>query len=160
MVAELRTEAAPLPLLFEPDRPADLSTRKSVQNGGIRSQFALDFGARVQHAIALYIVAGVSRPDVARFLGMSERQTQAVVLGRAWPAYSKPVLRALDRMGISLSRGRWYGPRARHHEIVAASQSVMRRAIDALEGAPIPLYDRDKLVSDLYLLTVAGEVER
>lgn len=150
-------ETAPLPLLFEPDRPNELSTRNSVQNGGIRSEFALDFGARVQHAIAMYIVGGMPRPGVARFLGMSERQTQAVVLGRAWPAYSQPVLRALARMGISLSRGRWYGPRARHHEIIAASHSVMRRAIDAIEVPDMPLYDRDKLVSDLYLLTVAAE---
>lgn len=157
MVAQLKPESAPLSLLFGPDRSGFSETQKMRYLRRFLTEEGLDFGARVQHAIAMYILAGSSRSEVARFLGMSERQTQDVILGRAWEPYSRPILRALAGLGITLRRGRWYGPRARHDEIIAASQAVMRRAIEALEGPEIPLYDRDRLLADLRLLTVAAE---
>lgn len=77
--------------------------------------------------------------------------------GEAWGTYARPVLAALRRLGIRTTRGERVDGGSRQAEIIAASQAVMRRAIDAIEVPDMPLYDRDRLVSDLYLLTVAAE---
>lgn len=166
MVAELRDETAPLPLIFEPDRPEPHGraqgwrrTRyesQSDESGLFRNHADDEFGARVQHAIAMYVFGAGRRAAIASRLGVSETSFQYMARGAMWGSYGRPVLRALRRLGITPGRGDWQGG-IRPREIIAANQSVMRRALDALEGAPATPSERSHLITDLYLLTIASK---
>lgn len=167
MVAELRSESTSLPLLFPPDKPephgrcqgwrrTQYESARADASGLYRDHAADEYGARVQHAIVRYVFGQVRRSVIANEFTISETNVGYYLRGAIWGAYGRPVLRALRRLGITPGRGDWKGGE-RQREIIAANQSVMRRAIDALEGPPIGPDARDKLLADLYLLTVAAE---
>lgn len=110
MVAELKpVEATPLPLLMEPDRPAQIDHWtvgwRRVKGEIARFHLHDEQGAIVQHVIVRYLVHGIPRQQIASEVCFSERQVQAWIGGRAWGAYGGPVRRALASLGISMGKG-------------------------------------------------------
>lgn len=168
MVAEYRQEPAPLPLLFEPDRPEAHGRaergwsrteriRNRIRSVGLHRRHEHDpYGAQIQHAIARYVLGGERRSALAAELSVSETHFQYMLRGATWGAYTRPVLRALRRLGITTGRGDWKIGARRAREIVAAQRSVMLRAIQAVDGAPPTPAERERLLADLYLLTIAS----
>lgn len=158
MVANpIARETAALPLLLEPDEPAEGERamhgwRREHDGQPIRDHADDPFGAEVQWAIARNVLLGTPRKVLARGLGVSERGAQGYLSGDNWRAYARPVLRALQRLGIGSGRGRWHEDSLRPREILAASRPLMARAADVLAGAPIAVEERDQLVADLRLL--------
>ena len=113
------------------------------------------WGLVVQRTIARYYLTRATRAELAVEIHVSERIVQSYIRAETWGAYGRPVLRALERLGIGRRRGDWWDPEGRGGEIIRAQRAVMRRAIDCLEGAP-PTPDRvEAVVADLHLLTVA-----
>jgi hypothetical protein len=171
MVAAVAPHIDTLPLLYEPDRP---NPHGRAQHGWSRTRRIANriehvelhrqhrddwFGAQVQHAIVRYVLGMASRKTLAAELGMSERQVQDYLLGRAWESYGCPVIRALKHLGISTGRGDWQDGGRRAKEVVEASRDVMRRSIDAIEVPSLSPEERERLLSDLYLLTVSMEAD-
>lgn len=159
MIAELATTA--LPLLLEPDEPPPNAVRWPGWRLGGVSSFELftrapeddEQGALVQWAIVRYVTTETSRGTLAREYGMAERGLQGYLSGETWWPYGRPVLRALERLGIGTGRGRWARSAARPEEIVAASRLVMERAIAVLQGETQTSEEREELLADLRLLT-------
>lgn len=172
MVAELRDESVrSLPLLFEPDPPTEDQQARvgwvRVLHGSkwkgtieLERRHADDAqGAAIQHAVARFILGNVQRRQLAAELIVCETQVKFYVHGQAWTAYTRPVLRAIERLGITLGRGDWTGTgQRRPREILAASGRLMALAADALEGRPLDTDEREGLVADLRLLA-AGLVD-
>jgi hypothetical protein len=132
----------------------------SASESGWTRRFQDDeIGAQIQIAVVRYYLTNYTRVDVARDLCISERQAQAYVNGRAWSAYTRPVLAALRRLGISEQRGSWrstgVGPRPR--EVVRAQADVLRRCRDLLGGAHYTPLAIDELQADLRLLSLVDE---
>jgi hypothetical protein len=169
MVANPKPAAASPALLYEPDRPRPggraehgWSHTRRIANRIEHVDLHRDprddyFGAQLQHAIVRYVLGKASRAALAAELGMSERQVQAYLTGRAWEPYTQPVIRALRRLGISIGRGDWKRGGRRPKEVVEASRGVMRRAISALEGPSLGPEERDQLLADLWLLTACED---
>lgn len=107
MVAELRIEAATLPLLLEPDQPTGRRTRGTGwrRKGGLLIRNYLDDaeGALVQHVIVRYYVHGYARSEISREIQYSTRHTQSWISGSAHANYAQPVRRALSDIGLDLS---------------------------------------------------------
>jgi hypothetical protein len=153
-----QTDAPALPLLIEPTEKPPVGT--TPRGGGpgwrrvrVTRQFrgmdyiGYDFernhdhdqyGAQVQHMIALYCLGGVQRQSLAKRFGVSERQVQAYLNGTAWRVYAQPVLDALRRMGIGQGRGSWHAVGEtgtfRTMEILAAAAKAVGEATDLLEA--------------------------
>jgi hypothetical protein len=152
-----------LPLLAEPHRPREGELRREgwrrmpyydraahCKRRRLERRHEDDaFGALVQWAIVRYYLEGVRRSELAAWLGMAERSTQALLSGRAWGGYGLPILASLRRLGIGLKRGDWYSPDGRAAEIIRAQRAVMRRA---LERPDDPL-----VLADMRLLSAAWE---
>ena len=139
MVAALATAPATcLPLLLEPVQPGKQGNPswvygwRRVQGAWVRCHGDDAIGALVQHAIVRYIVHGVSRQDLAREIGYSERQVQAWVCGRANTPYAEVVRQRLHELGISVGKGRRHASATRMLEVVAAYEALLEEAADHL----------------------------
>lgn len=165
MVAQLKPELAAPSLMFEPDRPPCEVSGAPIRGhwGGWRGRDFLAvryheddaWGAVVQEIILRYVLHGVERQQLAREYPCSERSVTGYVGGKAWRAYGGPVLRALKRLGIPISRKNT--PRRER----AITRAVLRMSSDVvllLGDDPRPL--AHQVIADLRLLTVASEVQR
>lgn len=164
MVAELIQQETTSPLLYEPSWPGDLDVRWAFgwrrRHGVWKRNHAYDaMGARFQMAVARYYLAGLTRAAMADELGFSERQCQSALSGLTWTCYVTPVLAALDRLGISRSRGDWRSagspPRAR--EVIRAQADVLRRCRFLMDGGHVTPMFLSELRSDIRLLAIATE---
>lgn len=162
MVADIRIDQITLPLVYEPDYPA-IDARfpkgwrldqRSDHRQFVRVTAHDAQGALVQWAILRYLLTDARSYDVMRGAPVTRRMLAQYLQGDAFPLYTAPVLRALDRLGIGRLNGRWTGQIDRPLEIIAASRTVMARAVDALTGELVPVEDRDQLVADLRLLAL------
>lgn len=157
MVAALKPDPPTLPLLAEPLKPDDRAPKawgwtaettwrgRYVRGEGlprmvrtmVRNPSHDAMGAFVQHVVVRYIVHGVSREQIARETGYSERQVQSWIQGRAYEPYTRAVLKVLGGMGIGLRRGlrphRYTGLVTRADQIVMAQQHVLERVVPLLD---------------------------
>lgn len=175
MVAELRTDsAAALPLLSEPDPPGPdtcvgygwrrVPATKRVDDVLWRRERQDDAeGARIQWAITRFILTDARAYEVSSERGSTTATLRNYLRGKHWPLYTGPLLRAFTRLGISHHAGRWARRRGRladepmrPRQIIDASSVLMARAAEVLAGAPIDVEERDQLVADLRLLSLAG----
>lgn len=166
MIAE-RAATAATTLLYEPVLP--FRTGDADAPGGWRPGWARrdglwvrryrddEMGAVVQHTVARYYLTNIGRADLAEELGYSERQIQGFVSGTAWTGYTAPVLAALQRLGISRTRGNWNssGHSNRAGEMVRAQADVLRRCQLVVDGAHVTPTFLEELRSDLRLLAFA-----
>lgn len=166
MAAEYRDRPAAFPLMAEPEpRPEGFRLQRShgwrmTERGEAREHADDAFGAVVQHAIVRYLLTDATRAEVAVDLGVTERTAQAYLSGAIWGAYGRPILDRLAELGIGAGRGRWRDAADRPREIVAACLPLLARAADALEGRPLDVDERDRLIADLRLLAAGGSPER
>lgn len=92
-------------------------------------------GALIQHMIVWYVICGVTRGELSRRFGHSERQIQSYIGGQAWKQYSGAILEELGRMGISRGRGHHT---SRPHEIAAAATATLQAAVDLIGRQDAP----------------------
>lgn len=156
----------PLPLLLEPEEPppvvrrwAGWRFRDDTREPYVREHRDDERGAWAQWVIARYVLTDITRAELATENGMCVRGVQNVLSAKVWQAYTQPILRAFERLGIGTSRGRWTDEAPRPREIVVASRVVMARAAEALAGRPISAEDRDRLLADLRLLSAVAAFE-
>jgi hypothetical protein len=160
VAAEYIAPAERLTLLYEPRMPSGEATSdpswRRTRDGWERRHERDAFGARVQVAMARYYLGDWRRPDVARFLVMSERGAQAHLSGKAFRAYTEPVLAALRRLGISVRRGDWTVPGSdRARELVRAQADVLARAESVLRGDHWTPAGLAEIRADMRLLSFA-----
>lgn len=165
MAVQLAPTPMHLELLFQPDelteeQRAVIGWRRKRADQKMERRHSDDLhGARIQYAIACYALCGPSRREIASFLGVTENTLAYYLRGEYWGIYGQPVLRALRRLGVPSGKGRRSHRADRLRDIQAASQRVMGRALDALEGPPLGIEAdaRDELISDLRLLSITED---
>lgn len=172
-----QTDAPTLPLLIEPtQKPPDGTIHLGPWQGWRRIKIVRQFrgmdyigydfarnhdhdqyGAQVQHMIALYYLGGVQRQALAQRFNISPRQVQSYLSGTAWRVYGQPVLDELRRMGIGEGRGSWHRAGEaggfRTMEVLAAATKAVNEAADML-GA-IDTDGAERLRTRLRLLAFA-----
>lgn len=158
-------------LLYEPDPPAPEARvypghgwrstpyRKWQSGSGVPVRCRADdaLGARLQRGIVRYALLGVTRRRLAEELVTTPNNIQLYLRGVSFASYTRPVLRALDRLGIGRKRGRNVEHR-RCREIHSAATRVMARAARVIEGQLIAVEARSELIADLRLLAAVEDV--
>ena len=168
MSVAVAQQAAPLPLIYQPDRP----TAKERANAGWRREprysqgctiyelvrhFEDDaYGAEIQHAIARYVVGGESRGACAALLCVGETQFGYMVRGAAHQAYTRPMVRAFRRLGIKRRGGRSNDGRGRVRELARAALQVLALLADEAERPSLTPKQRREAVADARLLAYGG----
>lgn len=138
---------ATLPLLLEPDQPVPglnhaLSGWRHRGDALVRWPSDDRRGALAQHCVVRYYVHGVTRAELAREVGYSERQVQAFVGGIACSTYTTPVRRALSDLGIPLEL-RAIG-RSQTDPLSVRRRAVSEAAIAVLADVPWLLATDDR----------------
>lgn len=150
-------------LLFEPDPLFHTSGRTTVgrrqgwrivNDKVVRWHADDDWGAVVQQIIVRYAMCGDERGQLAREYAMSERGIQGYLSGDSWTLYAAPVIRALQRIGVSATRanrGQRLGAIAKAAALASADVVLL------LADDPRPLAQR--VVSDLRFVALAVGME-
>lgn len=156
---------AALPLLLEPD-PPDGGRRfwgGWRRRGGepVRCYADDAQGAVAQWTVLVQRLTPISRKELAVILGQHVAGgTRRTLDGRQWPSYTAPVARALDRLGIGPLKGAWTGnEHGRPTEIAAACLSLLDEAADILDEQAMSVERRERLASDIRLLTSVRSLE-
>lgn len=156
------TGRTPAALLYEPDFP--LTERFSPgwcwqRERRVRRHADDEFGARVQIAIARYALTQYTRDEMARDLTVSVKTAQDYLTGRSQTVYAAPVIRALERLGVPVTKGRWWASEAgkeprRPLQIIRAQADVLRRVRSLIGGGHWTPAGIDEIQADLILLSL------
>ena len=159
MVAELAAPRHHPRLLLPPERTAETTYltrgwRKTPLGLGRRYDDDA-VGAMVQRIIADYVLTDEPRRSIARRNGLSDRVVNCYLLAVNWSSYGRPVLKAFERLGISVKRHAGGGRQARLEEIARAQALLLRQAADLLARDQRP--EVRQVVADARLLSVFHE---
>jgi hypothetical protein len=135
-------QPAPLPLLVEPLQPprgkrwrrtgwriVEFWEDRRLVRTAIRDPRYDARGAAIQHAICRYLLAGVSRRQLAAETGYSERQVQAWLGGTACATYAGAVLKRLAGLGVTPGRGHLHRSSPRRIAEINAAQRAILEAV-------------------------------
>lgn len=144
MTAELRNQPARWPVLLEPTKPRSGERAYHGWRRGLiysraehmpvpsymRDHSDDPMGGEIQWMIVRYVLGGESRATLAREFHVTDTTLQSYLSGKAWRAYTRPIIAALSRLGIGMGRGNRSHAGGRLGEIVRAQALVMQRALD------------------------------
>lgn len=165
MVAAQRLAAPTVTLLFEPSRPPESAHPQTVQGwrkgwitdgsglrfwGWVRDRGDDAWGAAVQEIIVRYAIGGEDRGVLASEYPISERQIQAYLSSKAWRSYSQPVMDAITRLGLTMTRKN----RQRRHAQIARAM-VERAALICALLADDERPEAREIVDELTVLAYA-----